>query len=149
MLTTRAGPVTLPADAGTPLNSPSFNSISTPKSYEFSLIPLILGLLCLSYSYNPYIVIPYMVLIGFGSGFGYTTPPVLIAELYGLENLGSIKSLYSSMIVFGSSIGPVIMGGLKDLNFSIEIILIYFSIYSFVSIILVRIVLHKEKLKYR
>ena len=117
------------------------------RLFEYGLIPLILGLFCLSYSSNDFIIIPYMMLIGFGSGFGYTIPPVLIAELYGVKHLGSIKSLVSALTVFGSAIGPVIVGGLMDLNFSIEIILFYFAFFCIISTILIRFGLRKDKLK--
>ena len=88
-----------------------------------------------------------MMLIGFGSGFGYTIQPVLIAELYGVKHLGSIKSLVSALTVFGSAIGPVIVGCLMDLNFSIEIILFYFAFFCIISTILIRFGLRKDKLK--
>ena len=117
------------------------------RLFEFGLIPIIFGLLCLSFSSNPYIIIPYMILIGLGSGFGYTAQPALIAEIYGVKYLGSIKSFVTSITVFGSAIGPVIMGSLMDLGFSIKAILIYFAIYAFISSILIRVALYKDIFK--
>ena len=98
----------------------------------FSLVPLIFSMLFLSFSFNPYIVFPYMFFLGASSGFTYTSHPAIIAEMYGPKYLGSIKSLLSALTVFGSAIGPIILGVLMDLNFSIEVILIYLSIYSIV-----------------
>ena len=117
------------------------------RLYEFSLIPLIFGLICLSLTNNELILIPYMILVGFGSSFGYTIPPVLIAELYGIKYIGSIKSLIAALTVFGSSIGPVIFGGLMDLGFKIESIMIYFALYCLLSTLLIRVALKNEKLK--
>ena len=110
----------------------------------FSLVPLIFSMLCLSISFNPYIVIPYMFFLGASSGFTYTSHPAIIAEMYGTKYLGSIKSLLSSLTVFGSAIGPIILGALMDLNFSIEVILIYFSIYSIVCTLLFIFALQKK-----
>ena len=110
----------------------------------FSLVPLIFSMLCLSISFNPYIVIPYMFFLGTSSGFTYTSHPAIIAEMYGTKYLGSIKSLLSALTVFGSAIGPIILGALLDLNFSIEVILIYFSIYSIVCTLLFIFALQKK-----
>jgi len=110
----------------------------------FSLVPLIFSMLCLSFSFNPYIVIPYMFFLGTSSGFTYTSHPAIIAEMYGTKYLGSIKSLLSALTVFGSAIGPIILGSLMDLNFSIESILIYFSIYSIVCTLLFIFALQKK-----
>ena len=110
----------------------------------FSLVPLIFSMLCLSFSFNPYIVILYMFFLGTSSGFTYTSHPAIIAEMYGTKYLGSIKSLLSALTVFGSAIGPIILGALMDLNFSIEVILIYFSIYSIVCTLLFIFALQKK-----
>jgi len=64
--------------------------------------------------------------------------------MYGIKYLGSIKSLLSALTVFGSAIGPVIFGGLMDLNFKIETILIYFAIYSVISSFLFIFALQKK-----
>tara|TARA_Y100001970_G_C14166687_1_gene821699 strand:- start:422 stop:1651 length:1230 start_codon:yes stop_codon:yes gene_type:complete len=98
----------------------------------YSLVPLIISLLFLILSRDAYTVIPYMFFLGLSSGFTYTSHPAIIAELYGTQFLGSIKSLLSALTVFGSAIGPVIFGGLMDLDLTVEKILLYFSIYSLI-----------------
>ena len=98
----------------------------------YSLVPLIISLLFLILSRDAYTVIPYMFFLGLSSGFTYTSHPAIIAELYGTQFLGSIKSLLSALTVFGSAIGPVIFGGLLDLDLTIETILLFFSIYSLI-----------------
>ena len=98
----------------------------------YSLVPLIISLFFLILSREAYTVIPYMFFLGLSSGFTYTSHPAIIAELYGTQFLGSIKSLLSALTVFGSAIGPVIFGGLLDLDLTIETILLFFSIYSLI-----------------
>ena len=98
----------------------------------YSLVPIIISLFFLILSQEAYTVIPYMFFLGLSSGFTYTSHPAIIAELYGTQFLGSIKSLLSALTVFGSAIGPVIFGGLLDLDLTIETILLYFSIYSLI-----------------
>ena len=102
----------------------------------FSLLPLIVSMLFMIFSWEAYIVIPYMFFLGASSGFTYTSHPAIIAEMYGTKYLGSIKSLFTSLTVLGSAIGPVIFGGLLDLNIKIETIFIYFSSYCCICTIL-------------
>ena len=87
-------------------------------------------MLFMIFSWDAYIVIPYMFFLGASSGFTYTSHPAIIAEMYGTKYLGSIKSLLTSLTVLGSAIGPVIFGGLIDFNIKIETIFIYFSLLS-------------------
>ena len=98
----------------------------------YSLVPIIISLFFLILSREAYTVIPYMFFLGLSSGFTYTSHPAIIAELYGTQFLGSIKSLLSALTVFGSAIGPVIFGSLLDLDLTIETILLFFSIYSLI-----------------
>ena len=98
----------------------------------YSLVPIIISLFFLILFREAYTVIPYMFFLGLSSGFTYTSHPAIIAELYGVQYLGSIKSLLSALTVFGSAIGPVIFGGLLDLDLKIETILLFFSIYSII-----------------
>ena len=102
----------------------------------FSLLPLIVSMLFMIFSWEAYIVIPYMFFLGASSGFTYTSHPAIIAEMYGTKYLGSIKSLFTSLTVLGSAIGPVIFGGLMDFNIKIETIFIYFSSYCCICTIL-------------
>ena len=108
------------------------DKFSAKKLVTYSLVPLIISLFFLISSREAYTVVPYMFFLGLSSGFTYTSHPAIIAELYGTQFLGSIKSLLSALTVFGSAIGPVIFGGLLDLDLTIETILLYFSIYSLI-----------------
>ena len=108
------------------------DKFSAKKLVPYSLVPLIISLFFLILSREAYTVVPYMFFLGLSSGFTYTSHPAIIAELYGTQFLGSIKSLLSALTVFGSAIGPVIFGGLLDLDLTIETILLYFSIYSLI-----------------
>jgi MFS family permease len=71
-----------------------------------------------------------MALAGVNTGLAHTAVSALWAELYGVSHLGGIKSLVSSMMVFGTALGPVIMGGLMDLGYSIEAVCVLFAVYA-------------------
>ena len=52
-------------------------------------------------------------------------------ELYGVQHIGSIKSIATPIGLFGSAVGPVIMGSLMDLGLSIETVCVIFACYCF------------------
>ncbi|MDP6772586.1 MAG: hypothetical protein QF704_17895, partial [Anaerolineales bacterium] len=75
-------------------------------------------------------VLPYMILLGLHVGFLHTSASALYAELYGVEHLGSIKSLVSVCAVLASAIGPVLIGMLIDRGIPILTICIVIATYA-------------------
>jgi hypothetical protein len=55
----------------------------------------------------------------------------LWAEIYGVRNLGAIRSLVVSLSVFSSALGPLAMGAMMDAGVSIEAICGIFALYCF------------------
>jgi predicted MFS family arabinose efflux permease len=97
----------------------------------FILLPMILALLMISMIDTPIVVLPYMVLLGLNTGFVYPTMSAIWPELYGVQYIGSIKSVATPIALFGSAVGPVIMGGLMDFGLSIERVCVIFACYCF------------------
>ena len=85
---------------------------------------------------SPYIVWVYLALFGLSTGLWYTVVTAMWAELYGVGYLGAIKSMATAFGVFGSAIGPVIMGALMDLGLPITEVCLLFSVYAGLSIVL-------------
>ena len=71
----------------------------------------------------------YLFLVGVTSGVSHTGLTALWAEVYGVKNLGAIKSLYTSIAVFASALGPLAMGLMMDGGISIENICVMFAAY--------------------
>jgi len=78
------------------------------------LLPLALSLIVLNVSDHPYMVWPYMLLMGISSGLYFTGFSALWAELYGARHLGSIKSMTNAIMVFSSALGPALVGTLLE-----------------------------------
>jgi predicted MFS family arabinose efflux permease len=78
------------------------------------LLPLALALVVLNLSDHPFIVWPYMLLMGSSSGLYFTGLSALWAELYGPRHLGAIKSLTNAIMVFSSALGPALVGSLLE-----------------------------------
>ena len=81
----------------------------------------------------------FMGLLGKSNGLTNVLLSSLWAEIYGVNYLGSIKALTGSLMVFSTALATVVFGILIDLQYSIESIAIFCSIYTAISIIIVLI----------
>jgi MFS family permease len=103
--------------------------IGAIRIVPFKLIPLIMAMVFVALFDNPYILWLYMVLMGINVGIVHTSVSAMWAELYGVQYLGAIRSLATAISVFGTALGPVTMGGLIDLGFSIDRVCLFFAGY--------------------
>ncbi|MGD2172444.1 MAG: MFS transporter, partial [Gammaproteobacteria bacterium] len=78
------------------------------------LLPLATSLVVLNLTDHPYVVWPYMLLMGISTGLYFTGLSALWAELYGARHLGAIKSLTNAIMVFASALGPALVGTLLE-----------------------------------
>ena len=58
-----------------------------------------------------------LAIFGIGSGIQATLPAAFWSEYFGTAHIGAIKALSTSIMVFGSAIGPGITGALIDLGY--------------------------------
>jgi len=86
----------------------------------FTLLPLVAALLMINLVDSYWVIWPYMVFLGIGSGLAQTAQAALWPECYGVRYLGSIKSLYWTFVVFASALGPVWLGYLVDQGYSFQ-----------------------------
>ena len=86
----------------------------------FTLLPIAAALLTINLVDSYWVIWPYMVLLGIGSGLSQTAQAALWPECYGVRYLGSIKSLFWTVVVFASALGPVWLGYLVDLGYSFQ-----------------------------
>jgi MFS family permease len=86
----------------------------------FTLLPIAAALLTINLVDSYWVIWPYMVLLGVGSGLSQTAQAALWPECYGVRYLGSIKSLFWTVTVFASALGPVWLGYLVDLGYSFQ-----------------------------
>ncbi len=96
---------------------------------RFIMIPLALAALTIGIADHYLWVLLYMILMGLHVGFSHTSASALYPELYGVEYLGSIKSMVGVFSVLSSAIGPVLIGMLFDRGIPIQTICIVIAIY--------------------
>ena len=57
-------------------------------------------------------------------GLGSTTKSALLTELYGENVIGTVRSLFASIMVFSTAISPFLMGWMLDQHVPMETILL-------------------------
>ena len=105
---------------------------STVHLLRFFLLPLAIGLLLIASTDNTIAVPIFMMLIGASTGAATIVISALWVELYGINYLGSIRSMFFSMVVLATSISPALIGLLLDIGVTLEIQFIIFAIYIFI-----------------
>ena len=108
---------------------------------QYTMIPLALAALTIGTAEHYLWILPYMILLGLHVGFSHTSASALFPELYGVEHLGSIKSVFGVLAVLSSAIGPVLIGVLIDGGILIRTICIFIATYAVVGNILLVIAL--------
>ena len=104
--------------------------LSAIRIMPYLLATLVLAMMTIGLVDNAWGVIPYMLLMGIQSGLYFTVVSALWAELYGVTHIGAIKSLYGSVMVLSSAIGPVLMGWLADLGIPLSTVCLFFAAYT-------------------
>jgi hypothetical protein len=90
---------------------------------------------------NAWIAWPYLFLIGVSTAIAHTAVSAMWAELYGVANLGSIRSLATATGVLASALGPVSLGTLMDHGVSIETGCLVFAAYATIGTVLMGVAL--------
>jgi predicted MFS family arabinose efflux permease len=109
------------------------------KIMPFFLIPYLLILIILMYLNGPLILFAYMSVVGLTQAIGENVSGSLWAEMYGVNNLGSIKALMTFFGILASAASPFLFGIILDqgdtLNMLILgtiILIIIFSVLSYI-----------------
>lgn len=103
---------------------PFIDKLGARTIYKFYLIPFAIGLVVAFMHPGLWSAFFYMAMIGLTMGIGSTTKSALLAELYGSEVVGTVRSLFASITVFSTAISPFLMGWMLDHQVSIQTILL-------------------------
>ena len=103
------------------------------KILPFYLIPMAAGLLIFSYS-NTYLTAAIgFSFLGMTQGLAMTIGGTFWPTYYGTKNLGSVRSLSTSTMVFGTAIGPAVVGKLLDIDVNYNFILLGMSVLAVIA----------------
>lgn len=106
---------------------PVIDRLSARTIFPFYILPLGLGLVVAFFHPGIRSAFLYMALFGVTLGFGSSIKSALWAELYGEEVIGTVRSLFASVMVFSAAMSPFLFGWMLDQNIAIESI--FFSGY--------------------
>ncbi|MBO68713.1 MAG: hypothetical protein CL398_10425 [Acidiferrobacteraceae bacterium] len=108
---------------------PLIDRFTARRIAPYVLLPVVLALLLLAVVDAAWVVMPYMLILGLNAGLSYPIMAAIWPELYGVKHIGSIRSIVTPVALFGSALGPVVMGGLIDIGIPIERVCLLFGGY--------------------
>ena len=100
------------------LSGKLIDKYSALKLLPLYLIPFLVGLIALLFFNHTYTAIVYLTLTGISVGFGSTIKTAVIAEIYGVKSLGSIRSMFATIMILGTALSPLLFGFLIDNGYS-------------------------------
>ncbi len=95
---------------------PLIDKHSARTFFPWYLIPFffaILGLWLIPYTWAMFV---YMILMGLSVGFGSAILAALQVEFFGKKYIGTVRSLFTSMMVLSSAVGPALYGLILDVG---------------------------------
>jgi len=108
---------------------PGIDRFDARTLFPWYLFPMAGGLAIAFYHPGGWSAFLYMALLGVTMGMGGTIKSALWAELYGTRTVGTVRSLFSSLMVFSTALSPFLMGWLIDRHVSMPTIL-FWAIFS-------------------
>lgn len=87
---------------------------SARKLFRFYLLPMAIGLLPFAFMESSVGALLFLLCAGVTTGLSGTVTTAALAEVYGVEKLGTIRSLFTMFMVLSTALGPLILGSLID-----------------------------------
>ena len=90
---------------------PSIDRWTALRVLQWQLLPAVFGLAVLFIGGSPWAAYAYLALVGVSQGMAGPVMTATWAEVYGVERLGSIKGMITTLAIFGTALGPLVLGG--------------------------------------
>lgn len=86
------------------------------RLFGWHLLPMAVGTLVLALTDHPLAAPVYMVTLGLSAGSSGIAATGLLAAFYGLGNLGTVRALAVSIMIFSTALSPGLFGVMADLG---------------------------------
>ena len=106
------------------ISGPLVDRFTARRLFPFFTIPSIFGIILLVIFRQPIIYPIALFCLGFANGLGSTIKNAVLAEVFGTNSIGSVRSLFTTIMVFASALGPISFGLGLDNGLSFEILLV-------------------------
>lgn len=106
------------------LIGPAIDRFTAEKLLPFYSIPLVFGLLMVYLPLGNWAAFAYMAFIGITMGTAPNVNSALWAEWYGREVIGTVRSLFATLMVLSTAASPAIMGWLLDAEVALSSIIL-------------------------
>ncbi len=100
------------------------DKFTAKKMFRFFLIPMVIGLLPFAFMDSIVGALLFLILAGITVGMSGTVQTSLIAEIYGTEKMGAIRSVFTMFMVVSTALGPLLVGFLIDSGVSFQTIML-------------------------
>ena len=102
------------------LCGPILDRFGARRMLVWSLVPMAATLIILASFDHPAAGVGYMAMLGVAVGVLLPVLGALFPELYGVRNIGAVRSVSVAFAVFGTALSPSLFGRLFDVGVSIE-----------------------------
>ncbi|MDZ7659034.1 MFS transporter [Fodinibius sp.] len=102
---------------------PVIDYFSAKTVIPYYVVPFGMGLLFAYFHPGSWSAFAYMLLVGVTMGMGSNVKSALWAELYGRDIIGTVRSLFSSLMVLSTALCPILMGWAIDNGIAMESII--------------------------
>ncbi|HKK77529.1 MAG TPA: MFS transporter [Saprospiraceae bacterium] len=97
---------------------PFVDRLSAKRLFPLVLFPYLIGVLLLALGQSRLIYPLALVCLAVSNGAGSTIKNALFAEVYGTEIIGAVRSMFTTIMVFSTALGPLSFGLLLDAGWS-------------------------------
>lgn len=87
------------------------------RSYGF---PYLIGLSIIIFWNHPFAYPLTLFFMGFSNGLGSTIKNAMMVEIYGVQIIGKVRSMFTMIIVFSTGLGPLLLGIFLDWGYSFQ-----------------------------
>jgi len=108
-------------------SGPLVDRVSAFRLFPYMLVPFAMGVFILALWHDPLSYPLSLAFIGIANGGGSTIVNALYAEIFGTGQIGSVRSLFATLMVFSTAFGPVTFGILLDAGWSYQHIFLLFG----------------------
>jgi MFS family permease len=114
---------------------PLVDRFRASRLFPFYMLPYLLGFILLLSFDNRWIYPLSLFLMGASNGLGSTIKNAVQAEMFNVRFLGSVRSLFSALMVLSTAMGPLLFGVLLDHGITFHQILLFCVFYLIATIL--------------